>query len=84
MPFFCKRKLRAVKTIHRKEYRNLLESLATARKEKAITQQDLAKKLKKPQSYVSKIENGERRMDVIEFLEICEAMSVDYRKILGS
>lgn len=56
--------------------------LLDARKGAGITQQSLAKSLKKPQSYVSKYESGERRIDVIEFVAICEALNVEYRRIL--
>lgn len=38
---------------------------------------DLALKLDKPQSFVSKYETGERRLDVLEFAEVCEALSLD-------
>jgi len=54
-------------TIYEKEYREFLGLLKRARKEAGLTQEEVAKKLKKPQSYVSKIESGERRLDVIEF-----------------
>ncbi len=70
------------KSIYRKEYRDLLSALVAARKDKGITQQALAKKLKKPQSYVSKFENGERRLDVVEFAEICKALGVDFMKAM--
>lgn len=70
------------KSIHRKEYKELLASLAQARKEMGMTQAELAKKLKKPQSYVSKVENGERRLDVVELMEIAKAVGFDYRRYL--
>lgn len=82
MPVFCNRKFGSVKTIYREEYRALLAALVEARKSKGLTQQDLAARLGKPQSYVSKFENGERRIDVIEFLEITKAMGVGYEGIL--
>jgi transcriptional regulator with XRE-family HTH domain len=71
-----------VQTIRDPRYKRLLAELAKARKYSAITQQELAKKLKKPQSYVSKYESGERRLDIIEFLEICVILKTDYKKIL--
>lgn len=71
-----------VKSIHRKEYGELLAALAQARKDAGLTQAELAKKLKKPQSYISKIENGERRLDVIELMEIAKVVGFDYRDVL--
>lgn len=72
----------ATKSIHRKEYRELLAALAQARKEAGMTQAELAKKLKKPQSYVSKVENGERRLDVVELIEIAKVVGFEYREFL--
>ncbi len=55
----------------------LLQSLlADARKAKGMTQTDVAKVLGKPQSFVAKYENGERRIDVIEFVDIAAALGV--------
>lgn len=71
----------AVKSIHRKEYRELLAALALARKEAGMTQAELAKKLKKPQSYISKIENGERRLDVMELMEIAKVVGFEWRRV---
>jgi transcriptional regulator with XRE-family HTH domain len=54
------------KTIHSKKYRVLIDKLRAARKEAGLTQLQVAKKLKKTQSYISKVEVGEQRIDVIE------------------
>jgi len=51
--------------------------LVEARKGADITQTELAKKLRAPQSYVSKYERGERRLDVVEFLAIAESIGAD-------
>ena len=53
-------------TIYTKEYKDITQKLLKARKESGLRQVEVAKKLGKPQSYVSKIEKGERRMDIIE------------------
>lgn len=47
-----------------------------------MTQQQLADELGRPQSFVSKVENGDRRLDVIEFLEICRLLGADSGALL--
>lgn len=58
------------KSIYSKEYKNIIERIKTARLDAGLKQEDVALKLKKPQSYVSKIERGERRVDVAELKEL--------------
>lgn len=58
-------------------YGGLLRALVEARRSAGIRQVDLAKRLKKPQSYVSKMENGERRLDVIKFIAVARSVGVD-------
>lgn len=53
-------------TIYTKEYKDVTQKLLKVRNESGLRQIDVAKKLGKPQSYVSKIEKGERRMDIVE------------------
>jgi transcriptional regulator with XRE-family HTH domain len=55
----------------------LIAALVRIRKEAELTQQQLAKKLDKPQSYVSKYETGERTLDMIEVIEVLEAIGVN-------
>ncbi|NCO24995.1 helix-turn-helix transcriptional regulator [Candidatus Parcubacteria bacterium] len=54
------------KSIYSKEYKGFLSKIKKARQEAGFTQKEVADKLKKPQSYISKIESGERRVDVAE------------------
>lgn len=54
------------KSIHTKEYAVFVERLKTARLEAGLTQVQVAKKLKRPQSHVSNVESGQQRVDVIE------------------
>jgi transcriptional regulator with XRE-family HTH domain len=56
--------------------------LVQARKDAGLTQSQLAIKLGRPQSFVSKFERGERRLDVIEFLDITHAIGVDAPRLL--
>ena len=56
--------------------------LIAARKKKGLTQIDVANALDRPQSFVSKYERGERRLDVVEFLELSRAIGFDYRAFL--
>jgi transcriptional regulator with XRE-family HTH domain len=54
------------KTIYSKEHRTLVEKLRKARREAGLDQSDVAKLLGFTQSYVSKIESGQRRIDIIQ------------------
>jgi len=54
------------KSIYSKEYRFVLTQLKNARIESGLTQKDVTKLIGKPQSYISKCESGERRLDVTE------------------
>lgn len=51
--------------------------LRDARKAQKLTQAELAKRLKRPQSFVAKYEQAERRLDVIEFLTVAGAIGID-------
>jgi len=66
------------KTIHDRAYRVVLEGLRLARKNAGQTQVQLATKLRADQSYVSKYERGQRRLDVIEVRSICGALGLDF------
>ena len=55
----------------------LMKVLVETRKSKGVTQQELADCLQRPQSYVAKIETGERRLDVVEFVEWFQALNAD-------
>jgi transcriptional regulator with XRE-family HTH domain len=58
------------KSIYSNDYRNVIERLKKARFEANLYQEVVASKLKKPQSYISKIERGERRIDIVELQRI--------------
>ena len=70
------------KSLHTRAYSVLRERLILARKGAGFTQQQLAKQIGRPQSFVAKYESGERRLDLVEFLEIAAVLGVEPRKII--
>ena len=74
--------------IEAEHYKFVGGCLAAARREANVTQQELAAKLRKPQSFVSEYERGQRRVDVVEFLKIVSAFGADpvelFAEIVGS
>lgn len=64
------------KSVFTKKYDLLRSLLIEARKNSGLTQNELANKLTRPQSYVAKYESGERRIDVIELLEILSVLNI--------
>jgi transcriptional regulator with XRE-family HTH domain len=65
------------KTIHTERHQRLRELLVTRRKAAGLTQTVVAKRLGKPPSYVAKYEGGDRRLDVLEFLDIAAAIGFE-------
>jgi len=65
------------KSIYSKDYRNMVEKLKKARLDAGLKQEDVALKLKKPQSYISKIERVERRVDIAELKELAKIYKKD-------
>lgn len=65
------------RSVHSDDYKNIIKRLKEARIEAGLSQQDVADKLEKPQSYVSKIESGERRLDVAEIRKFASVYKKD-------
>lgn len=70
------------KALYERSYAAFMDLLREERRKAGLTQAMLAKKLRRPQSYVSKYERGDRRLDVIEFLEIARAIKFDPSEFL--
>ena len=68
--------------LERQQYEYLRTELKKARLAGELHQLDLAKRLKKPQSFISKVESGERNLDIIEFVSYCIALELDPVKYL--
>lgn len=66
-----------LKSVHTARHKLFCESLRHARKAAGLTQQEVAKRLGEHQSFVSRYETGERRLDVVEYLEVTKAIAVD-------
>jgi transcriptional regulator with XRE-family HTH domain len=73
---------RIQKSVHSAEQQLLRELLVAARDKSGLTQQILAKRLGKPQSFVAKYEGGERRLDVVEFVLISQTLGADPVRML--
>jgi transcriptional regulator with XRE-family HTH domain len=65
------------------EYQLVIKILRDARIEKGITQTKLAEALGRPQSFIAKVENGERKLDVVEFAVMARLLGVDAGAVLG-
>jgi transcriptional regulator with XRE-family HTH domain len=71
-------------SIFTEEYSQLILLLRAAREKAGVTQQELARRLGQTQSFVSKCERGERRIDVIELRHFCKALNADFPKFIAS
>lgn len=72
------------RSVHTRAYKTLVGALVEARRSAEVTQAALAKKLNRPQSFISKYEQCERRLDLIEFLEIVLALGCNPAEMLAS
>ncbi|WP_304270962.1 helix-turn-helix domain-containing protein [Brevundimonas naejangsanensis] len=69
-------------SIFTQRHQEFIAFIASVRKAAEITQVELAERLGKPQSFVSKVERGERRLDVIEFCQVAEALGREPAELL--
>ncbi len=71
------------KTLRGRGHQTLIQILVQARKKAGMTQRDLAARIKRPHSFVGRTEAGERRVDVIEFIEIARVLGADPRELFA-
>jgi transcriptional regulator with XRE-family HTH domain len=62
---------------------DFLRTLVEARKAQNLSQHELARRLGRPQSFVSKYERGERRLDVVEFLHVARELGLSATDIMA-
>ncbi|ECF7019539.1 helix-turn-helix transcriptional regulator [Salmonella enterica] len=65
------------------EYQRVIKALREARVAGHITQEELGKALGRPQSFIAKVENGERRLDIVEFVHLCRLVGIDPASIIN-
>jgi transcriptional regulator with XRE-family HTH domain len=70
------------KSQHTRAYRRLLAALRQAREDVGLTQGEVAERLHTYASFVSKLEAGERRLDVVELAALCRLYEVDLVELL--
>lgn len=69
-------------SIYSEQYQYLIKTLREARTAKGITQRQLASALNRPQSFIAKVESGERRLDVVEFVHIARLLSLNPEAVI--
>ncbi|OWK19816.1 XRE family transcriptional regulator [Mesorhizobium amorphae CCBAU 01583] len=72
------------KSLRSPRHQRFLAQLISLRKAKGLTQAQVAEKLGRPQSFVAKYEGGERRLDIIEFLDVTVVLDADPCEFLSS
>ena len=71
------------KTLRGRGHQTLIRLLVEARKKSGMTQRELARRIRRPRSFVGRLEAGERRVDVIEFIEIARVLGADPKELFG-
>jgi transcriptional regulator with XRE-family HTH domain len=71
------------KSLSSTKHKVLLDLLRQIREEAGFRQLDVAERLLQPQSFVSKYESGERRLDLLELELVCEACKIDLNRFVA-
>lgn len=69
------------KTLRSRGHRVMIDILVAARERAGLTQRQLAVRLRRPHSFVGRMEAGERRVDVIEFIEIARILGANPQEL---
>jgi transcriptional regulator with XRE-family HTH domain len=72
-----------LKTLRSRRHRALCATLKSARKRMKLSQHEVAVRLKTSQTVVARIEIGERRIDVVEFIDLARVLKIDPREVLS-
>jgi transcriptional regulator with XRE-family HTH domain len=71
-----------MQSIHKPQYIEFIARLRKSRKDKGLTQAQLGRLLGQPQSFISKVETCERRLDLIEAAEWCRGIGIHLEDVL--
>lgn len=71
-------------SLYPNDYRSVIAILVRKRKDKHITQVQLASAMRVPQSFISKVERCERRLDFVELVRLCELIGVPFSEIINA
>ncbi|EBC1275300.1 helix-turn-helix transcriptional regulator [Salmonella enterica] len=69
-------------SVYSDDYQSVISALKQARVRRNITQTAIATALGRPQSFIAKVENGERRLDVVEFIRLAQLLGMDWQSEL--
>lgn len=70
------------KTIYRPEHQVLLDLIKGHRKAKDLTQAQCSKALNRPQSFMSDVENGTRRLDIVQLMDLCAVLGISLSELV--
>jgi transcriptional regulator with XRE-family HTH domain len=76
--------LELAKTLRSKRYKALVDVLVSRRKAVGMTQSDLAARLGKSQSFVARLESGQRRITVVEFMTLAKILRFDPYRVIST
>ncbi|EAA4708189.1 helix-turn-helix transcriptional regulator [Salmonella enterica] len=71
-------------SVYSDDYQSVISALKQARVRQNITQTAIATALGRPQSFIAKVESGERRLDVVEFIRLAQLLGMDWQNELQS
>lgn len=71
------------KTIYRREYDVLLTLIKKHRKDSELTQVACSKALGRPQSFMSDVETGSRRLDIVQLRDLCNVLGIDFQDLIA-
>ncbi len=72
-----------MKSIHDERYRRMIRHLVTCREQRKVTQDSLANQLSRQQSFIAKVENLDRRLDVVELVDWLNALDISLFEFLA-